>query len=272
MKILALISVSAFLILILSAYDDGAPAGYTGAPGENSCLLCHMDFPLNSGSATTSITGISYYAPSQTYALTVSLNPTQALNKNGFELVVLEDAGNSNTGTLHVTDAVNTKIVTGTGKQYLTFTEAGSDLNTWSFEWTAPSTYVGSISFYAAFNDADDGGGPGDDFIYTNSLTVDSTSTIGIDKLLTNLIDFKVFPNPAIYKVQTEYKLNSSEKVEISIIDNQGKNILVLHSETESPGNHTHEFDISEYTPGLYFLLVNVGKERSIYKIIKSTN
>lgn len=272
MKKLILISVSVLLILIISAYDNGAPPGYTGAPGDNTCILCHDDFQLNSGSATTSITGISFYTPSQTYAVTVSLNPVQALNKNGFELVVLEDAGNTNVGTLTVTDAFNTKIVTGGGKDYITFNEAGSNLYAWSFDWTAPSTYVGPITFYASFNDADNGSGPGDDFIYTTSLTVDSMSTSGINNPLSNLIGFKVYPNPVINTVHIKYDLYNSDKVEISIMDIQGKDILELISETESQGAHTHEFDISEYAPGLYFLSVKTGKEISIYKIIKSSN
>ncbi len=271
MKKLILISISGLLILIISAYNNGAPPGYTGAPGDNTCILCHFDFQLNSGSATTSITGISFYTPSQTYAVTVSLNPVQALNKNGFELVVLEDAGNTNVGTLTVTDALNTKIVTGGGKDYITFNEAGSNLNSWSFDWTAPSTYVGSITFYASFNDADNGSGPGDDFIYTTSLTVDSINTIGINNILTTPVGIKVYPNPAINKVYIKYKLNNSDKVEISIMDIQGKDILVLLSETESQGSHTHEFDVSDYTPGLYFFSVKTGKETSIFKIIKST-
>jgi hypothetical protein len=50
--------------------------------------------------------------------------------------------------------------------------------NTWTFTWTAPSTRVGKIGFYAAGNAANSDGGTSGDYIYTYSAASLSGSAI----------------------------------------------------------------------------------------------
>ena len=84
--------------------------------------MCHSG-NVNDGSTFSSISfsGLnSEYVPGTTYDLTLTLN--NGSTKNGFQLVVLDSITNSNSGTLILTDAVNTKITSGNNRDYLNHT------------------------------------------------------------------------------------------------------------------------------------------------------
>ncbi|MBP8137654.1 MAG: hypothetical protein KAY61_05565, partial [Candidatus Eisenbacteria bacterium] len=48
---------------------------------------------------------------------------------------------------------------------------------TWSFDWTAPSSPAGSVTFYAAGNAANGSEEPSGDWIFTTSATALDTTT-----------------------------------------------------------------------------------------------
>ena len=153
--------------------SGGAPTGKTGAPGESNCTMCHSG-NVNDGSTFSSISfsGLdNQYIPGTTYDLTLTLN--NGSTKNGFQLVVLDSITNSNSGTLILTDAVNTQISSANSRDYLNHTSSGNTQTSWNFQWTAPSSNVGPIKIYYAYNIA---GYPysntsGDD-IYTSIKTI----------------------------------------------------------------------------------------------------
>ena len=120
------------------ADPDGAPTGRTGAPGETTCAAssCHTSFALNSGTGKVAISGLpaSGYTPGQVIAVTVTM--TQAsIVRWGFELTALDDQGRA-AGTLAVTDSVRTRLRTGNfgggQRQYLTHTQTGNTVSTWT--------------------------------------------------------------------------------------------------------------------------------------------
>ena len=174
-------------------HSSGAPANSTGAPGEITCVSCHSG-TLNSGPGTSSITGISNYSPGQTYTITVTISQG-TLSKFGFEITSLKDSNNTGIGTYTNTDVTRTLMMTSNGKTFMTHSTAGSTAtspgnNSWSFNWTAPSTNVGNISFYLATNAANSNGSTSGDFIYSKKLTVGFTPGVpsivnaGADQML----------------------------------------------------------------------------------------
>jgi hypothetical protein len=126
-------------------YPNGAPAGYTGSPGDNKeCTQCH------SGTATT-VTGIitsnipaAGYTPGSTYQITVTNNLTGS-GKFGFELSPQKTDG-TQLGTLVA--GTGTKLVGGT--KYITHLNATTSTSSWTFDWIAPASGSGTVNFYAA--------------------------------------------------------------------------------------------------------------------------
>ncbi|MDG2369912.1 MAG: T9SS type A sorting domain-containing protein [Flavobacteriales bacterium] len=157
-------------------FTGGAPASRTGAPGEANCTACHSG-TANDGSAFSSLTHSGQnneYTPGLTYNMTLSIN--NGSNKNGFQIVALENPGNTNAGILTVTDPTNTVSVTGSGNTYINQTASGTTLNTWNFDWQAPTAFdSGDVTFYYAYNVTNSNSGNGGDQIYLGQLTLQST-------------------------------------------------------------------------------------------------
>lgn len=170
-------------------FSGGPGDGRTGAPGEGSCLDCHSGSP---GDGSVLITGVPpSYTPDMTYTVTVTLQD-QGQSRWGFELTA-KDASANGAGSFTVTDAVNTQLSDNSAPSadYMKQTSAGTYNGTangpvtWQFDWTAPSTDVGTITFYAAGNAANGNGSTSGDFIYfdtaeSNLDTIPSVSQVGL--------------------------------------------------------------------------------------------
>jgi uncharacterized repeat protein (TIGR01451 family) len=168
------------------AFSSGPPAGYTGAPGEEpeACAECHV--PTATGTGQLTIFAPATYIPGQTYQIRVNQttsDPTRV--RWGFQLTAL-DTSDEKAGTLIVVDST-TQVIDNAGpnnsRQYIehtpfgTFTGQQNTVN-WVFNWTAPPTDVGFISFYAAGNQANNDGNSSGDFIYkTFVATAPASST-----------------------------------------------------------------------------------------------
>ncbi len=176
------------------AYSGGPPASRTGAPAfgasipvEQTCATsgCHTGTNnLNDGQATFKITAPASYVPGQTYLITVSLKRGTSMPAAGFQLAVLDTVG-ANAGTLSLVDPNSTVYTFTQGsvgtvfRRYVTHQTsaypsavAGSGQADWQFNWTAPATRQGKITFYAAGNAASGTAGAALDFIYTTSTAV----------------------------------------------------------------------------------------------------
>ena len=168
------------------AFSSGPPAGYTAAPQElpEACAECHV--PPDAGTGRISITAPQTYVPGQTYAITVThtnADPTRL--RWGFELTVLDNAGDEKAGNLQNTDGL-TQVLNNAGpnsaRQYIEHTASGTFIGqqhgaSWTFNWTAPSIDVGPVTFYAAGNQANNDGNTSGDYIYTTFVASAPAST-----------------------------------------------------------------------------------------------
>jgi aldose sugar dehydrogenase len=157
------------------AFSAGPPAGYTGAPQEEpeACAECHV--PTDAGTGRISITAPQTYVPGQTYPITVThtnVDPTRL--RWGFELTVLDSASDEKAGELQSADGL-TQVLNNAGpnsaRQYIEHTSVGTFIGqqngaSWTFNWTAPATDVGPVTFYAAGNQANNDGNTSGDYIY----------------------------------------------------------------------------------------------------------
>jgi len=167
------------------AFSAGPPAGYTGAPGEEpeACAECHV--PPDAGTGRISITAPQTYIPGQTYPITVThTNSDPTRLRWGFELTVL-DTSDEKAGNLQNTDGL-TQVLNNQGpggsRQYIEHTSAGTFVGqqngaSWTFNWTAPATDIGPVTFYTAGNQANNDGNTSGDFIYKTFVAVAPAST-----------------------------------------------------------------------------------------------
>ena len=157
------------------ASSSGPSPSHTNAPGEDNCTTCHVDFPVNSGSGSVSISGVpKIFLPGQQISIKVTASQEDGVNY-GFQLTAIDDLGRS-AGTWTLKDPVQTQIVEGPVKgnlrQYVEHTSAGIvptmfGSKSWTFIWNAPEQFIGKVSFYASGNAANGSGGTDGDYIYT---------------------------------------------------------------------------------------------------------
>jgi len=167
------------------AFSAGPPAGYTGAPREEpeACAECHV--PPDAGTGRISITAPQTYIPGQTYPITVThTNSDPTRLRWGFELTVL-DTSDEKAGNLQNTDGL-TQVLNNQGpggsRQYIEHTSVGTFVGqqngaSWTFNWTAPATDIGPVTFYTAGNQANNDGNTSGDFIYKTFVAVAPAST-----------------------------------------------------------------------------------------------
>ena len=122
-----------------------------------------VDAPIEVAVFNSSNTPVTTYTPGQQYTVTVTLNSADFASRRvwGFELTVLNEAGGV-AGTL-ANNSNLTQILNELGRSYIEHTEAGTFSGQqggaqWNFKWTAPSSNIGNIVFYAAGNQGDNNG------------------------------------------------------------------------------------------------------------------
>ena len=147
----------------------GPPDEKTDAPNENNCTQCHVGNDLNLTDGSLMLTVPETYEPGEVYTIIVNLSRA-GQSKWGFEMTAL-DADGARAGTFAADDAANTQVSETNSKQYIKHTAAGTaganDAHDWEFEWTAPDTDIGPVTFYAAGNASNGNFNPIDDYIYT---------------------------------------------------------------------------------------------------------
>ena len=243
--------------VILGANDPlttGAPPSSAGAPGETTCAKsgCHTGQNVNSGTGITSFTfsdNIETYSPGETYPITVSITQ-DGINRFGFECVAIVNNDSTNAGTFIITNAVRTQVLPGSkefeGREYVTYTYNGTNPYTdgvgkWSFDWQAPATDVGPVTFYIATVAANNDGTDDGDLVYTKMYEVKSTAT-GINENITEPTGFKCYPNPAKDKVQ----VNTSVEC-IAVYNVLGK--IILRSDE-------NVFNVDALDSGSYLVII----------------
>src|SRR5688572_22925659 len=131
------------------SFSGGPPPGFTGAPGEDTCTACHFAEPSVGQFA---ILAPETYVPGQTYQIEVRHTTADTTRRRwGFELTAL--TGNKAAGTFGNLSG-NTQILTEAGRFYIEHTFAGTFGGQaggaqWVFNWVAPTTDVGPVTFYA---------------------------------------------------------------------------------------------------------------------------
>ncbi len=254
--ILLLFSLGFTVYIALLGNVGGAPAGTTGGPGEETCGKsgCHATNP-NTGPATINI-GLDIdetaYVPGKIHSVTIAIDNPQNAARNGFEIVAL-NAQNNNIGEW-ILSGEYTQARSANGRNYMTHSEDGSILTTWKIDWKAPASNVGTITFYAAVNDADDNGGRTGDNIYTTSKRVSAEVTSSV-KSIQSITDISVFPNPVQQIINLKIGLTEPTNLSGQLVSLNGQIVGQLFNEQLSNGTHYLSLETPpNLAAGLYLL------------------
>lgn len=254
-------------------------AGKTGSPGEQTCVQCHTGTALNGGPGSIAISSTPSlafgYIAGSTYTVDVTVSESTPTNNAlfgfGFEALFASgaDAGTltitnpttTKTMTFTVTPNVRTNVVhTGTGN-------TGPNSQIFSFNWTAPATGSGTVTFYTTGNAADDSANTSGDFIYRDTLVVPE-GFVGMAENAQRQNNLSVFPNPVSGNVNVSFVLQETSSVSLDLVALNGKKVANLISGTEKKGENRKTFNISSYPKSVYFLQLRDENLLSVKKLI----
>ncbi len=276
---LTLASVITLTFMSFDILNDDGRAGATGSPNEPACnaASCHTTNPLNSGGGSVTISSPTLgntYTPGQTYTINVTVAKT-GINLFGFAMEALTSTG-TNAGNLVITNSAQTILKSATvvgqsRKSVVHKLNAGATSNShvFTFNWTAPATNIGNVTFYAAGNAANGNGFSSGDFIYTTSQVITPAIVSGIAENNTTDFQFSAFPNPTTDKINVSYSLTENATVSAQLISLNGKVISTFFKEQQNAGKNEMVLTIDpSVARGLYLLALNVNGNRTLKKII----
>jgi hypothetical protein len=225
-SIIAIIFATAFGIL-----SENGKAGYTGSPMELKCDDCHSTFGnSNTGPGTIYVTSSMsnwQYVPGQTYTMNVVVKHTgKPLFGVGFEALT---STNTNAGSLVITNAaktqIKTKTINGVTRNNVVHQMNGglqSDSMVFTFNWVAPESNIGNITFYFAGIAANNDGSEDNDYVYNSSKVVSPASTTAIIENVNSLKSFKAFVNNE-GQIAIEFYSSQIDQPRINLFDMKGR-------------------------------------------------
>jgi hypothetical protein len=244
----------------------GAHPGATGAPDDGSCADggCHTGTVVMNDKVVNSLifpTPDSTYTPGKTYLVTIKVKKASIV-RFGFEAGAL-DATNKNAGTFALSESSRTQLLThvvkGDTRTEVTHTQAGNSTTTtgstqWTFNWTAPATNVGIITFYYATNAANNDTKNTGDNINLSTFKLKPASTLSVDEYL-NESELSTYFNSAYNTIDLKYNLKKECAIRIRILDANGSEIYSGKAEQKPQGPNTDQLTLPGNTAsGIYFV------------------
>lgn len=278
-SILAAVIMGSIFCISLDILDDNGKAGKTGSPGETTCNTsgCHTGNAVNEtgGSVTIDCPTMTNwkYVTGQTYTVNVTVERS-GINLFGLGFEALTPAG-ANAGSFVITNTTQntTKSANISGTLRTSVVHklnggASSNSHTFSFNWVAPSSDIGPVTFYVAGNAANANGSDTGDFIYTASQVVNSPST-GEFENQKNVPTFTVNPNPATEVIRIAYQLQQKSDVFIKLISLTGQIVYNQSIPQQSAGNQIQPLQVNNEIPkGVYFVELTIDNHSFTQKVI----
>jgi len=156
-----------------AAYAEGAPQGFSGGFGEQSCHACHFHGEINSGPRRVAIAGVpERFVSGERYPLTITLSRPD-MRLGGFQLTARFKDDGRQAGTLAPAPGEEERIavepqggVAYAGHRRNGTALAALDTARWSLVWTAPKA-GGPVVFHVAATAGDGDGTVEGDFVET---------------------------------------------------------------------------------------------------------
>ena len=258
-----------YLILIFSviyANSSGPPSGYANnAPNYSNCTICHSG-NVNSGNGSISFLGLpQFYSPGETYSIQVVVSGE---NSRGYGFQAIAMSNDDVAGSISLNSS-NTEI-NGSYVQQSTRTDNGS----WVFDWVAPSSDFGEITFSGSGLATGGNSGTGGDHVFVTSTSVSpqQVSTQN-DEINMKFLLHQNYPNPFNPLTKLSYNLPQSNLVTITIYDMIGNVVNNLLNEYQEIGYKSIVWDATNnnkepVSSGFYFYTIQTGEFSETKKMI----
>jgi uncharacterized repeat protein (TIGR01451 family) len=106
--------------------------------------------------------------------------------------------------------------------------------------------------------------------VITNLNTLTISEVTSVSSIESNIGNSTVFPNPFQTKLTLSYELAKESEMTIELFDAMGTRIRNIQSALlEMSGTQTHEINVEELAPAVYFLSISSGADRKIFKVVK---
>jgi hypothetical protein len=241
---------------------------------------CHNTFTLNSGAGSITLGSSNMvdwqYEPGVTYNMTVTVSLSTS-NLFGIGLECLTAAG-ANAGNLVITVPEDTRtlnaVVSGNSRRNIVHqlnggVAAGS--KTFSFDWVAPSTNIGNVTFYYAGNAANGNGTNSGDRIYTGSQEVTPLITTGIRDEVDGSAAVRVGPSPFDTQCRVQYSTREGGRARVTFLDPGGRTLTHMDLGYRAPGSYSETLTGLEVLPqGACLMVLEVGELRSAHKVFRT--
>ena len=259
-----------FLAYMLLSFSQGIFQGVTGSPGDEAnaasvagldvgnCTSCHDNTGnFNASVAITSNIPSGGYALSTKYQITITQTSTGALD-HGFQITA-ENTVAAKVGVFSVPDT--TYVQTDTFGHFVTQTLAGHEgtgsEKVWNFDWTAPPTNVGTITFYVA-SVAGNGGSVTNTQVVYNTLNIGGV--LGVNKA--QLLNFSMYPNPSSGHVNLQLP-SGNYRAQVKVYDYLGKTLI-----QNSINSQNTNLNISNLSAGIYFVRIQSDSKVGTKKLV----
>lgn len=242
----------------------------TGGPLANGyCGNCHGAGAFNPSIDVQILdngTEVQVYEAGVTYQMRVTIDADAGAAEYGFQAVALAGATDEQAGSFAA--GAGTQVVSLGGRDYVEHSSPNSD-NTFEVDWTAPSSGLGDIRFYAAgvaANNAAGSGGDGAVFL-TNPVTLQdmTVSTNDIPELAAALT---VFPNPVQDQLNVQLDLDHGTEANFRLVNASGQTLLQQQQELVE-GRNNMSFNVSDLPAGHYWLEVTDSESASRTAVMK---
>jgi hypothetical protein len=243
-----------------STLHSNGIAGYNNSPEEITCTNCHVTYPINSSGGSVLINvqncNNNNYIPGQTYIVNIKIIRA-GLNLFGFSFEALDSTG-SNGGNITLINPGTTILINAlvNGNNRTNVTHYGGVLNTdsctFSFNWTAPTTNIGKITFYTAALASNGDGSSYGDYVYTSfqELNPDSGTLVVNAAALESRIS--IYPNPT--NDQFYIETNNTIMLTVDLYDVNGKQVLKDNYRNKS------NIDLTTLREGIYILSIRTSE------------
>ncbi|MFT4524770.1 MAG: hypothetical protein ACI84C_001956 [Flavobacteriales bacterium] len=245
------------------SYTSGAPEAKTGSPGDGAhCATsgCHANSPAtptgNEIVGLISNVPVSGYVPGTTYDFTATMSDP-SISKFGFE-VSPQNIDGDVLGTLIAGPQTGLVGLNGYVTHTFSFT-TGPGTRTWDFSWTAPESGTGDVTFYGAFNFANNNNQTGGDVIVLLDSTVSEDIATYINDRPINA--FNIYPNP----IGNVFSVNGTQgSAQYHIFNLEGK--MIQNGNVD--GRSAIKIDRSKVKSGIYFIRVNDKDHDEISRVL----
>lgn len=247
----------------------GSPVAKTGAPGEGTCVQCHAGSVM--AGATQNIlkvfdggNEVTAYMPGETYQVSLSLATGNV--KEGFGATALLSS-NVAAGTFPGTGLVGTQVSLSGGRHYATHRVVSSNEGnvSWDWDWTAPSTESGPVTFYVASNKANGNNSSSGDQIFVSQHVIQSV--LSVDEM-SDVIAFNAGYSDEKNGITLTYSALTVENSFVSVVDLTGKTVFSKQLGNSEIGENKHfirlEEDLNHGTYIVQFFLGNKARTKKV--------